>query len=101
MKVWCHQTQETDGDRQKEWLLYRVRVFYTERWRGSEYACLHAVRITEGPSVQYKNNCEYARTNVQICVCVCARGVIRARGHRRIKQRQKDEHLAGLGRIEG
>lgn len=40
-------------------------------------------------------------TNVQIvymCVCVCA---LRAGGHRRIKQRQKDEHLVGLGRIEG
>ena len=67
----------------------------------NDYVCLHAVRITEGPSVQYKNNCESVRTNVQICVCVCVCSVIRARGHRRIKQRQKDEHLAGLGRIEG
>lgn len=61
--------------------------------------CTHAVRITECSSIWYKNNCAQMSvcTNVQI-VCVC---VLRARGHRRIKQRQKDEHLVGLGRIEG
>ncbi len=97
--------------RQTEWLLYRVRGSFIQRGGGAlsvcvcvrhlnDYACMYAVGITECLSIQYKNNCESVCANVKICVCVCV-CVVRAGGHRRIKRRQKDEHLAGLGRTEG
>lgn len=64
----------------------------------NDCVCTHAARITECSSIWYKNNCAQMSvcTNVQIvsvCMCVC---VLRARGHRRIKRRQKDEHLVGI-----
>ena len=88
--------REAEGQGQTEWILYRQTEFYTERWGATVCVTMCVCMLWEFLSVRVFNT----RITVSLCVCMCV-CVVRAGGHRRIKRRQKDEYLAGLGRTEG
>lgn len=37
----------------------------------NDYVCMHAVRITEYLSIQYKNNCQSVCKSMHMCMCAC------------------------------
>lgn len=65
--------RQTEG--QTEWLLYRDEGSFIEsggvaQWVHvcylNDYACMHAVRITECLTIQYKNNCVQKHAHVYV-----------------------------------
>lgn len=80
-----------ETDRQTEWQLYSKKEFYTRGCVGLRARVHFDGRV-------YENNCWQMSMGATVQMYVCGQGW---GGHQWIKQWPKDEHLIGLGRIDG